>query len=78
MDEVSARAGGVFEKMVELMPELGEAQRLAEEKQRQAEIGDGRPLAPSSEKKQESVKRQERVRQRQKKQAEKRDQEMDL
>ena len=78
MDEVSARAGGVFEKMVELMPELGEAQRLAEEKQRQSEIGDGRPLAPSSEKKQESVKRQERLRQRQKKQAEKRDQEMDL
>ena len=64
MNEVSARAGGVFEKMVELMPELGEARRLAEEKRRQSEVGEGRSLASPVEKKQEPVQHQERSQQR--------------
>ena len=80
MNEASARAGGVFEKMVELMPELGEAQRLVEEKRRQSEAGEGegRSLVPSDERKQKLVKRQERSQQRQKKRAKKPDLEMDL
>ena len=78
MNEVSARAGGVFEKMVELIPELGEARRLAEEKRRQAEVWEGRSLASPSEKKQEPVQCQEPSKRRQKQRAKKRDQGMEL
>ena len=77
MNEVSARAGGVFEKMVELMPELGEAQRLAEERQ-QSEAGEGRSLAALGEKKQEPVQRQERLKQRQVKKDKKCHQEIEI
>ena len=78
MNESSARAGGVFEKMVELMPELGEVRRLAEENRRQSEVEEGRSPALSGEKKQEPVQRQEQSKRRQRKQAKERDQGMEL
>ena len=78
MNEASARAGGVFEKMVELMPKLGEAQRLAEEKGQQSEVGEGRSLASPDEKKQKPVHQQERSSQQQRKRAKKRDQGLEL
>ena len=74
MNEASARAGGVFEKMVELMPELCEAQRLAEEKRRQSEVEDGRSLTSLGERKQEPVQRQEQPKQRQRRRDKKRNQ----
>ena len=78
MNEASARAGGVFEKMVELMPELGEARRLAEEKRHQSEVGEGRSLAPSNENEQKPVQRQERSKQQQRERAKKCDKGMEL
>ena len=77
MNEASAKAGGVFEKMCELMPELGEARRLAEEKRRQSEVEEGRSLVPLIEEKQEPVQHQEPLKRRQKQRARKRDQEME-
>ena len=78
MNEASARAGGVFEKMVELMPELGEARRLAEEKRQQSEVEEGRSPAPSVEKKQEPVQHQEQLKRRQRRKPKKRDQGIEL
>ena len=78
MNEVSARTRGVFEKLVELMPELGEARRLAAEKRRQSEVGEGRSPTQLEEKKREMVERQERSKQQQKLRAKKRDLGMEL
>ncbi|MEO1445203.1 MAG: MobQ family relaxase [Cyanobacteria bacterium J06635_11] len=78
MSELSATADGVFETMARLLGKSGEFQRLADEKQRQAQQNKGRSQAPPDEKKQERVQRQERLKQRQRKRAKKRDQEMEL
>ena len=78
MNEVSVKAGGVFEKMAELLDKSGQSQKLVDVEWRQSQMGEGRSPEPPSEKKQKLVQRQEQPKRRQKQRAKKRDQEMDL
>ncbi|MGB7249899.1 MAG: MobQ family relaxase [Phormidesmis sp.] len=78
VNEVSAKAGGVAEKMAELLAKLDKAQRLADAKGRQSQLGEVRSPAQPSEKKQEPVQRQEPSKRHQKQRAKKRDQGMEM
>jgi len=59
MSKLSATSDGVFERLSGLLGKSDEFQRLADEKQRQAQLEEGRSQAPPDEKKQELVQRQE-------------------
>ena len=78
MSELSATLEGVAETTDRLLAELDESQGLAEQNKRQEQLEEGRSSAPSNEKKQKSVQRQEQLKQRQRKQVKKRDQGMEL
>ena len=77
MNEVSATAGGVFEKMAKLLGKSGKAQKLADTERHQSQLEEGRSPAQSEKKKQEPVQRQEPSKRRQKQRAKKRDQGME-
>ena len=78
MNVVSAKTGGVFEKMTELLAKSDKAQHLADEKQRRVQLEKGRSPASSDEKMQGSVQRQEPLKQRQTRRTKKLDQGMEL
>ena len=78
MNEISAKTGGVFEKMAELLAKSDKAQKLADAKRRQAQLEKGRSPAQPEKEKQEPVKRQEPSKRQQKQRTKKRDQGMEM
>ena len=78
VNEVSEKAGGVFEKMAELLDKSGKAQKLADVKRRHAQLEEGRSPAQPEEEKQKPVAPQEQSKRRQKQRAKKRDQGMEM
>ena len=61
--ELSATADGVFEKIAKLLGKSDEFQRMADEKQRQAQREEGRSQPPPLEKKQQTAEQEDKRRQ---------------
>ena len=78
MNEVSAKAGGVAEKMAELLAKSDKAQELADAKGRKSQLGEVRSPAQPGEEKQKPVQHQDQSKWRQRQRAKKRDQGMEL